>query len=142
MSRNHDGAFQTLHEIVRAARLNLGQGPWDYLVGGTESETTLKRNRRALDALAFRPRVLRDVSHVDAAAGLLGRKVRLPVFLAPVGTLEAFDPAGAVASAKAAGEFGIAQMLSSATQPGLEAVAAAAPDTQRLYQYYVPGEGP
>ena len=26
--------FQTLHEIVRAARQNLGDGPWGYLVGG------------------------------------------------------------------------------------------------------------
>src|SRR5712691_7986521 len=59
--------FQTLQEIVKKARQNLDQNDWDYIVGGTESETTLRRNRMALDSLAFRPRVLRDVSRIDAA---------------------------------------------------------------------------
>ena len=54
--------FYTLHEIVRKARANLNQNDWDYIVGGTETETTLRRNRMALDSIALRPRVLRDVS--------------------------------------------------------------------------------
>ena len=29
--------FQTLQEIVKAARQNLAPGPWDYLVGGAET---------------------------------------------------------------------------------------------------------
>ena len=57
--------FQNLHEIIAKARQNLNQNNWDYIVGATESETTLKRNRASLDAIAFRPRVLRDVSKVD-----------------------------------------------------------------------------
>ena len=56
-----------LHEIVAKARQNLNQNDWDYIVGGAESETTLRRNRMALDSLAFRPRVLRDVSKVDCS---------------------------------------------------------------------------
>ena len=44
-------------EIIRAARKNLSQGAWDYLIGGSESETTMRRNRLAFDRLAFRPRV-------------------------------------------------------------------------------------
>ena len=56
-----------LHEIVAKARQNLNQNAWDYIVGGAETETTLRRNRMALDAIAFRPRVLRDVSKVDAS---------------------------------------------------------------------------
>src|SRR5437660_12528599 len=82
--------FQNLHEIVRKARQNLDQNAWDYIVGGTETETTLRRNRMALDQIAFRPRVLRDVSKVDAAVERFGRKIRLPVMLAPVGSLETF----------------------------------------------------
>ena len=38
--------FRTLHEIVKAARLNLNQTDWDYLVGGTETETTLPKPTR------------------------------------------------------------------------------------------------
>jgi hypothetical protein len=68
----HDAAaapadLLNLHELVAKARQNLNQNDWDYIVGGVESETTLRRNRMALDAIAFRPRVLRDVSKVDAS---------------------------------------------------------------------------
>jgi isopentenyl diphosphate isomerase/L-lactate dehydrogenase-like FMN-dependent dehydrogenase len=132
--------FQTLHEIVKKARQNLDQNDWDYIVGGTESETTLRRNRMALDSLAFRPRVLRDVSRIDAAVERFGRRLRLPVVLAPVGALEVFHQGGGATAARAAQEFGVAHMLSSVCEPGLEAVAAAAPDALRIYQLYVRGD--
>src|SRR5208282_232297 len=112
--------FENLHEIVRKARQNLDQNNWDYIVGGTESETTLRRNRLALDSVAFRPRVLRDVSRVDAAVSLFGRRLRLPLLLAPVGALESFDESAAAGVARAAGEFGVAHMMSSVSKPGLE----------------------
>ena len=35
--------FVTNEEIVQEARKRLGQGPWDYLVGASESETTMRR---------------------------------------------------------------------------------------------------
>src|SRR5947209_16484456 len=100
--------FLTLQEIVAAARGNLPPGPWSYLIGGAETETTVRRNRQALDSIAFRPRVLRDVSRVDATASFLGRPARLPVMLAPIGGLESIVEGGAAAAARAAAEFGIA----------------------------------
>ncbi len=132
-------SFLTLQEIVAAARRNLAPGPWAYLVGGTETETTLRRNRQALDSIAFRPRVLNDVSQVDSRASFLGHAVRLPVMLAPVGGMESFVADGAADAARAAAQFGIPQMLSSVCQPGLEATAAAA-DTLRVFQLYVRGD--
>jgi isopentenyl diphosphate isomerase/L-lactate dehydrogenase-like FMN-dependent dehydrogenase len=129
-----------LHEIVAKARQNLNQNDWDYIVGGAESETTLRRNRMALDTIAFRPRVLRDVSKVDASVTQFDRKLRLPVVLAPVGSLESFHPAGAESAVRAVKEFGCAHMLSSVCDPGLEDLAAAAPDALRLYQLYVRGD--
>jgi glycolate oxidase len=132
--------FQTLHEIVRAARLALPSDPWDYLIGGTETETTVARNRQALDAVAFRPRVLRDVSKIDCTSALFGRPVRLPVLIAPVGGVEVFTPGGAATSAAACAEFGVPLMLSSVCEPGLEATAAAAPDAFRIFQLYVRGD--
>ena len=78
-----DSDFQTLHEIVAKARQNLSQNDWDYIAGGTETETTLRRNRLALDSVAFRPRVLRDVSRVEAGVTAFGRPLRLPVLSPP-----------------------------------------------------------
>ncbi|MFI5401209.1 MAG: alpha-hydroxy acid oxidase [SAR324 cluster bacterium] len=132
--------FETLHEIVKKARQNLNHNNWDYLRGGAETETTLRRNRLALDTIALRPRVLRDVSTVDATTTFLGRAFRMPVVLAPVGSLELFAEGGGATAAKAAQEFGAAVMLSSVCQPGLEAVAQAAPGAIRMFQLYIRGD--
>ena len=139
MNAPHVEEFLTLQEIVAAAQRNLPPGPWAYLVGGAETETTVKRNRHALDSIAFRPRVLRDVSKVDSTASFLGRPVRLPVMLAPIGGLESIVEGGAATAARAAAQFNVPQMLSSVCQPGLEQTAAAAP-TVRSFQLYVRGD--
>ena len=49
MTSAPDTELLTLHEFVRAARLRLPPHIWDYLIGGTETETTLRRNRLGLD---------------------------------------------------------------------------------------------
>ena len=87
-----DGDYQCLHEFIPAARAKLSDHIWDYLVGATETETTMRRNRLALDSLALRPRVCRDVSQIDTSTTLFGRKLRMPVMLAPVGSLESLRP--------------------------------------------------
>src|SRR5712691_1044744 len=139
MASELEDKFQTLHEIVRAARMNLAPGPWDYMVGGAETETTLRRNRLGIDSLAFRPRVLRDVSRIDTGATFFGKRLRIPVMMAPVGSIETFTPGGGATAAKASAAFGVPQMLSSACNPGLEATAAAA-DNFRIFQLYVRGD--
>jgi len=131
--------FLTLQEIYQAAKRNLAPGPWAYLMGGAETETTVLRNRHALDEIAFRPRVLRDVSTIDSTASFLGQRVRLPVMLAPIGGLESIVEGGAAAAARAAAQFGVPQMLSSVCKPGLEETAAAA-KTVRVFQLYVRGD--
>ena len=132
--------FLTLHEIVAKARANLDQNCWDYIVGGTETETTLRRNRMALDSIAFRPRVLRDVSKIDASVERFGRKLRMPVMLAPVGSLESFNPEARRRSCAAPAPSASLTCCQSVCEPGLEAVAKAAPDATRIFQLYVRGD--
>ncbi len=116
--------FVCLHEIILAARRNIEQGPWDKLVGGAESETTMRRNRLGFDRLAFRPRILRDVSRIDPSTTFMGHPLRIPVLLCPMGVIDLYGAAGAVDSAKAAEEFGTVHVVSSGARPGLEATAA------------------
>jgi isopentenyl diphosphate isomerase/L-lactate dehydrogenase-like FMN-dependent dehydrogenase len=135
-----ESRFQNLHEFIKSARTNLNRNAWDYLIGASETETTVARNRMALDALAFRPRVLCDVSEIDCSATLFGRKLRIPVLLAPVGSLESFDPGGGATVAKASTEFGNGMILSCVSEPGLEATAEAAGDGFKIFQLYVLGD--
>ena len=131
--------FVSNEEIILAARRNLAQGPWDYLVGGSESETTMRRNRLSFDRIAFRPRVLVDVSTIDPSTTFLGHRLRIPVMLAPIGSLQTFIPEGAVAASKAAAEFGTIHVVSSATEPSLEKTAASA-GNPKVFQLYVRGD--
>ncbi len=132
--------FQNLHEFIKVAKQNLNRNNFDYIVGATETETTLARNRQSLDSIAFKPRVLRNVQDVDCSTELYGRKIRIPVLIAPVGGLQLFWQGGAATVAAAAGEFGIPMMLSSATEPGPEGVAKEAPDAFKIFQLYARGD--
>ncbi len=128
-------AATTMHAIIDAARANLDDDVWDYVAGGSESETTLRRNRLAIDSLALRPRVLRDVSSIDPSGTLLGQRLRIPVVLAPLGGLETITPDGGLVQVRAAERFGVLALISSITEPGLEAVGAATtgPKVSQLY---------
>ncbi len=132
--------LQTLHEVVAAAHARLDRNMWDYLAGGAGTETTQHRNRAALDRIAFRPRVLRDVSSIDVSSQFLGRRIRLPVCLAPVGGLDYMGEGGGVTVAQGAAAAGVPFMLSSVSERGMEEVAATAAGP-RIFQLYVRGDG-
>lgn len=139
MGSGLENEFATLHEIVKAAKIRLNPNIWDYLIGGTETETTLRRNRMALDSIAFRPRVLRDVSKIDPSSEIFGRRVRLPVMLAPVGSLESFEPGGGITVAKGAGAGNVAMLISSVTTLKLEDIVKGGAGP-KIYQLYVRGD--
>jgi isopentenyl diphosphate isomerase/L-lactate dehydrogenase-like FMN-dependent dehydrogenase len=134
---DHARLFNTLQEMVMHARQNLSRFQWDTLCGGSDSETTLRRNRMALDALALRQRVLVNVADIDMTTTMLGEKIKLPVFIAPVGNfLQIADPAGAVAVARGAIAAGTTAFISTAAKPSIEEVAKSV-DHPLLFQLYV-----
>jgi isopentenyl diphosphate isomerase/L-lactate dehydrogenase-like FMN-dependent dehydrogenase len=130
--------FVTNQEVIIAARRNLTQDIWDYVSGGSESETTMRRNRLGFDSLALRPRVCVDVSKIDTSTTFLGQKLRIPVMMAPIGSLQTITPEGGVAVAKAAAEFGTMNFVSSVTQPSLEEIAAST-NHPKIFQLYIRG---
>ncbi len=132
--------FHNLHELVAVARARLDRNVWDYLVGGAETETTVRRNRLALDSVAFRPRVLRDVNGTDTSTTFLGRKFTMPVALAPIGSIERFDPNATASVADAAGTFGCPMFQSSVSKPEVEETGKVVPSSLKIFQLYVRGD--
>jgi glycolate oxidase len=130
--------FAINEQVVLAARRNLSQEAWNYLVGGAESETTIRRNRAAFDHWAFRAPALADVSDVQPSTSLLGQRLRVPVILAPLGYMP-FMPAGPIAAAQACREFGTIFTLSCLTDPDIQSAAAGAVGA-RFFQLYVRGD--
>jgi len=108
------------------ARQRLSPMAYDYVAGGAGDEITLGRNRAAFDALLLKPRVLRDVSRLDAAVELFGTRLAYPILLAPTAYHRLMHPEGELATARGAGAAGTVMVISSAANTTVEDIAAAA----------------
>jgi glycolate oxidase len=131
--------FETTSEIIRAAHALVSPPLWDYLLGGALTETTMRRNREAINALALQARVLRDVRETDASRTLLGEKLRIPYLCAPIGNPQAYAPDGGAAVVRGARRFGTIPVISSLSQPDYEITAAAA-EGPKWFQLYTRGD--
>lgn len=140
LEKKKPGQFDTLQEIALEAWRKMPAPVWDHLMGGSDSEMTLRRNRAGLDALALRQRVLVDVRNIDMGTTLLGQKLDIPVFPAPVGGfLSKVHHEGGPAVARAAASRGTTAFIATAAKPSLEA-AQAAVDRRLVFQLYVRGD--
>ena len=97
------------------------------------------KHRLALDSIAFRPRVLRNVSKIDPGSEILGKKLRIPVLLAPVGSLESFEPGGGITVARGAGAGNVGMLISSVTTLRLQDIVKGG-NGPKIYQLYVRGD--
>jgi len=111
---------------------------FNYIDGGAEGEWTLRENRRAFDAVKFRPRHAVAMTACDLRTRVLGAELSMPILLAPVGYLRVMHPAGEIAAAKAASNAGIGLILSTVSGHRLEDVKAASTG-EVWYQLYLTG---
>jgi isopentenyl diphosphate isomerase/L-lactate dehydrogenase-like FMN-dependent dehydrogenase len=131
--------LQTATEIIAKAHKNLAPPVWDYVAGAAESETSKRRNRDSIEDWAFRPRVLCNTASVNASTTLLGIPLRIPVLLAPIGSLQTVVAGGALESVQAAADFGTLPIISSVTEPTLEETARSS-DIDKWFQLYIRGD--
>ncbi len=107
------------------AEQRLPRAFFDYIDGGAYQELTLGANRRDLDAICLRQRVLRGAQHIDTSTVLLGEQLALPVILGPVGLAGLYARRGEVQAARAAGAAGVPFCLSTVSICSIEEVAPA-----------------
>ncbi|HYB42089.1 MAG TPA: alpha-hydroxy acid oxidase, partial [Candidatus Methylomirabilis sp.] len=131
--------FVTLPEIRRHAKKILPRDVWNFGAGGAETETTVRRNRQAIDRLAIRQDVLVDVREIDLSTSLLGVPLSWPVAVAPMGGLVLFHPEGDVEMGRGAAQADTLQFLSGATGWSVEDVAKASAGP-KMFQLYHHGD--
>ena len=119
------------------ARERLPAMAYDYYASGAHDEVTLRENRAAFARLALRYRVLVDVSRRDLATTVLGRRIAMPVLIAPTAFHRMAHPDGEVATARAAAAAGTIMTLSTLSTTAIEEVTAASagPLWFQLYVY-------
>jgi L-lactate dehydrogenase (cytochrome) len=106
-----------------AARRKLPRFLFDYIDGGAYGEHTLRANVADLAGISLKQRILKNVASLNLETELFGRKLAMPVILAPVGLTGMYARRGEVQAAKAAARKGVPFTLSTVSVCALEEVA-------------------
>jgi isopentenyl diphosphate isomerase/L-lactate dehydrogenase-like FMN-dependent dehydrogenase len=137
-SAGHLSRAVNIEDLRELARRRLPRIVFNYIDGGADGEWTLRENRRAFDAITFRPHQAVAVPACDLRTRVLGTELSMPLLLAPVGYLRVMHPDGEIAAARAAGRAGVGFILSTVSGHRLENVKAAS-SGQVWYQLYLTG---
>ena len=129
--------FETVAEAQRRAKKQLPRGVYLALVAGSEAGVTLRDNTAAFAELGFRPRVADLPKDRTLATTVMGQEIAFPVLISPTG-VQAVDPEGEVAVARAAAAADIAMGLSSFASKPIDEVIAANP--KLFFQSYWVGD--
>ena len=119
-----------------AARRKLPPFLFHYADGGAYSEHTLRRNVDDLSDIALKQRVLKDMQTLSLETELFGRKMALPLAIAPIGLAGMFARRGEVQAARAAHKKGIPFTLSTVSVCPIEEVQPQSP-SPIWFQLYV-----
>ena len=127
----------TIYDLRDIAKRRTPQAPFDYTDGGADTESSLTRARAAFEKLEFQPKILLNVKDVDLSVQMLGKKMSMPLGIAPTGFTRMMQTEGEYAGACAAADAGIPFMLSTMGTRSIEDVAKAAPTGRNWFQLYM-----
>ncbi|KAK5036965.1 hypothetical protein LTR13_005345 [Exophiala sideris] len=97
----------SLDDIEDAAQRIIPEGPWTYFHSAADSLGSLANNRDDWKKITLRPRIMRDVEHVNMERTMLGQKSRLPFFIAPAARAKLVHKDGELCFAWSAAKTGI-----------------------------------
>jgi heme/flavin dehydrogenase (mycofactocin system) len=130
------GWFESVAEAQRQAKRTLPASVYMAIWAGTEHGLTLTDNVEAFGELGFAPHVADLPGERDLTTTVMGQTIALPVIISPTG-VQAVNPDGEVAVARAAAARGTALGLSSFASKPVEEVVAA--NGQTFFQVYWAG---
>ncbi len=121
-----DAWFETVAIAQQRAKRRLPKSAYAALVAASEKGLTVSDNVEAFGELGFAPHVVGAIEKRDLSTTVMGQEISLPVVISPTG-VQAVDPDGEVAVARAAAARGTAMGLSSFASKPIEEVVAANP---------------
>jgi len=125
-----------IEDLRKIARRKLPAPLFQYIDGGAGDETNVHGNTHAFDDVKLVPEYLVDITEIDLSTTVLGRKISMPLFIAPTGMTRLFHHDGETAVSKAAAAAGTYYSLSTVGATSIEDVAAAC-DGPKCFQIYV-----
>jgi isopentenyl diphosphate isomerase/L-lactate dehydrogenase-like FMN-dependent dehydrogenase len=128
--------FETVAIAQQRAKKRLPKSSYSALVAASERGLTVSDNVEAFGELGFAPHVVGALEKRDLSTTVMGQDISLPVIISPTG-VQAVDPDGEVAVARAAAARGTAMGLSSFASKPIEDVIAGNP--KLFFQVYWSG---
>jgi (S)-3,5-dihydroxyphenylglycine transaminase len=116
----------SLDDYAQLAQARLDPSIWDFFEGGAGAERTLAANLASFNSAQLRPAVLTGVTEPEIATKMLGRTWSAPMAIAPMAYQTLADPAGELATVRAAGRAGIPVIVSTFAGCRFEDLAAVA----------------
>ena len=118
-----DTWFETVAIAQQRAKKRLPKSVYSSLISASEKGLTVSDNVESFAELGFAPHVVGATEKRDLATTVMGQDISLPVIISPTG-VQAVDPDGEVAVARAAAARGTAMGLSSFASKPIEEVVA------------------
>ncbi|KXT10661.1 hypothetical protein AC579_6340 [Pseudocercospora musae] len=127
-----------LEDFERAFEKSGSRKAWAYIWGASNDLLSLNANKSAWHNLWFRPRILRNVSHVNTHTKMLGANVKMPVWICPMGIAKTAGREGERALGAGAAAAGILHCMSTTASMSIEDMLASVPsDYPYFFQLYV-----
>jgi pre-mycofactocin synthase len=118
-----DTWFETVAIAQQRAKKRLPKSAYSSLISASEKGVSVSDNVEAFAELGFAPHVIGATEKREMATTVMGQEVSMPVIISPTG-VQAVDPDGEVAVARAAAARGTAMGLSSFASKPMEEVTA------------------
>src|SRR4051794_10587403 len=118
-----DTWFETVAIAQERAKKRLPKSAYSSLISASEKGVSVSDNVEAFAELGFAPHVIGATEKRELATTVMGQEISMPVIISPTG-VQAVDPDGEVAVARAAAARGTAMGLSSFASKPMEEVTA------------------
>jgi L-lactate dehydrogenase (cytochrome) len=125
-----------INDLKKIYKLRVPKMFYDYAETGSWTGQTFIENSSDFKKIRLRQRVAVDIENKTTESTMIGRKVRMPVALAPVGLTGMQHADGEILAAKAAETFGVPYTLSTMSVCSIEDVAQNT-ETPFWFQLYV-----
>ena len=125
-----------IDDFKKLAKKNLPSPIFHYIDGGSDDETTLKRNTESFSKCDLIPNILASVGEPDLSVNVFGHKIDMPLFLSPTAMQRLYHHDGDKASARAAEKFGTFYSMSTMATSSIEEIANIS-GGPKLFQLYI-----
>ena len=123
-------------DFRKLAKKKLPSPIFHYIDGGSDDETTLRRNTESFNDCDLIPNVLAGVDNIDLSTTVFGKKIDFPLFLSATSMNRLYHHQGERATAKAAEKMGTMFGISTMATTSIEEIGNLTKGP-KLFQLYI-----